>query len=166
MKKIPLTQGEFAIVDDRDFEELSRWRWSLVVCKSGIKYAARGTRNRKEGTQETILMHRQITRAPKGKRIDHRDGDGLNNRRKNLRFATPHQNCCNSKKPLTNRSGFKGVFANHYQGKRKSSTYFTASIRKGKSIHIGSFKTAEEAAKAYNAKALELFGEFARLNPI
>jgi len=89
--------------------------------------------------------------------IDHRDGDGLNNRWRNLRPATPSQNAANAGVCSTNTSGFKGVTWN------KKSQRWQAGIKKdGRSIHLGLFDAPETAHSAYTAKARELFGEFTR----
>jgi len=160
MKLIPLTQGECAIVDDCDFEQLNRWKWSCMFC-GGRRYAYRGTRNRRAGTQTTILMHRQILNAPDGVEVDHVHGAGLNNRRGNLRFASHQQNLFNSKIRTTNKSGYCGVTFDKDRGK------WFASIRiNGKTKGLGRFETPKEAALEWNRVALESRGEFARLNVI
>jgi hypothetical protein len=103
-------------------------------------------------------MHRLIM-GP-GPQVDHKDGNGLNNRRSdNLRFATDTQNRANQKVRKDSTTGFKGV--------RPHRDKFQARIRvKGREITLGSFATPEEAALAYNAAAKECFGEFARPNPM
>lgn len=92
--------------------------------------------------------------------VDHRNGNGLDNRRSNLRLATQAQNMSNRGRPTNNTSGYKGVSAGRLGGWR---AYITS---RGKRLDIGTFASKEEAAEAYNAKALELHGEFARLNEI
>jgi hypothetical protein len=102
-------------------------------------------------------MHRLILRVDANTQVDHRDGNGLNNTRGNLRPATHAQNQHNSRLRKDNQSGFKGV---HRQGNR-----WVARIRvDGEQKHLGSFRTPEEAARAYDAAALRLRGEYARLN--
>jgi len=160
VKTIPLTKGEVAIVDDADYEELMQWSWTCLVTK-GRKYARRGERDRRAGTQTCIYMHRQIMNAPEGVEVDHRVGDGLDNRRANLRLCTHSQNLCNAKVNAGNKSGFRGVSFD--AAKRK----WYASIRvNGKTKAIGKFNTALEAASAWNMAALETHGEFARLNQL
>nr|WP_243767389.1 HNH endonuclease [Paenibacillus agricola] len=106
-------------------------------------------------------MHRVITDAPKGYFVDHIDGNPLNNQRHNLRLCTNAQNCRNRGAPKGNTSGFKGVTWNTWNGK------WQAQIGKDyKRYHAGYFESPSEAARAYNAKATELFGEYARLNVI
>jgi len=105
----------------------------------------------------TIRMHRFILSAKAGDLVDHRDGDGLNNQKVNLRLATTAQNGRNQRRRADNRSGFKGVKAN--------GSKWMARIRaNNQRIFIGNFSTKEDAARAYDAVARLLFGEFARLN--
>lgn len=150
-KKIPLTQGKFATVDDSDYVQLSQHKWHAQFIYNKF-YAARHSGNK------YIYMHREImdVNDPTVK-VDHRDGDGLNNQRSNLRNGTHKQNLCNRGPQANNTSGYKGVFAT---GKK-----FLAYIKHNqKFIRIGEFDTAEEAAKARDAKAKELHGEFAWTN--
>jgi hypothetical protein len=118
---IPLTHGEVAMVDAEDFEELSKYKWSLARGR----YAVR----REKG--KTILMHRVIMKPPDGMVVDHFDGNGLNNRRSNLRICTPQQNNYNSR-PRGGSSAFKGVSYVKRRGKFKAVVG-----HKGKKIQIG-----------------------------
>lgn len=148
MNRIKLTQGKYAIVDDEDFKWLNQWRWYYDG-----RYARMNYKNKK------IHMHRLIMNTPKGMDTDHINGNGLDNRRCNLRICTSSQNHINTKKRKNNTSGYKGVFS------CQLSKNWRAQIRYNhKSIHIGNFINKIQAAKAYNQKAKELFGEFARLN--
>jgi HNH endonuclease len=148
---IPLSQGQSALVDDEDFEWLSKYKWGFYGPKN---YAQNGARNRKP---QTILMHRLILDAPKGLVVDHIDGNGLNNQRSNLRLATRRQNAHNRPKQANNQSGFKGISKHHRRWK--------ATIRaNGKCIYLGLFKTAELAGAVYDQAALKFHGEFARMN--
>jgi hypothetical protein len=146
-KTIQLTRGMVAIVDDADYDFLNQWKWCSF--KAGGKwYAFRGP---------GILMHRLITGAPKEKDVDHRNGNGLDNRRKNLRVCSESQNAFNKNKYKNNTSGFKGV--------ERRVNRWQATIRaNNKRYYIGSFPTAEDAALAYDRAARELHGSFARLN--
>jgi hypothetical protein len=150
MKKIKLTQGKFALVDDDDFDYLNQWKW--YAHKNGyVFYAGRALGGK------SIKMHRTILNNPVGMEVDHRNGNGLDNQRKNLRVATRTQNHANVAKLKNNTSGFKGVSYN------KASKKFHAYIRTGgkNSKTIGYFETAEEASFAYKKAAVEIFGEFA-----
>lgn len=165
MKKIPLSQqgkhaGKyFALVDDEDYQNLSKYNWSVFNQNKKIKYAARKIRVNK--IPKILFMHRIILRCPPNLFGDHIDGDGLNNQKYNLRIATKQNNNSNKTKLLRNISGFKGV------GYRKDIKKFSARICFNyKEIFLGYFNTNVEAAKAYNKKALELFGEFANINQI
>lgn len=105
-------------------------------------------------------MHREIMRAPEGVLVDHRDGDGLHNWRENLRNCTDAQNKMNRKViSANNTSGYKGV-----SWSKKKRKWIAQSMINKKHIFIGHFSTPEEAARAYDEKARELFGEFARTN--
>jgi hypothetical protein len=98
--------------------------------------------------------------VPKGMEIDHKDGDGLNNQRSNLRLASKKQNQANRGAPTNNRSGYKGVSANGRGGWRASI------FVDGKTRRVGDYDTPLEAARAYNQAALAAFGEFAKLNEV
>lgn len=149
MKQIPLTQGKVAIVDDADFEYFNQVKWSAVKARDNW-YAIRGN-----GTS----MHREIMNAPSGMMIDHINGNGLDNRRENLRLCTNAENLRNRGKTKSNTSGYKGVTWHKGDGKyRAQMTY------KGKVFHIGCFDNPVAAARAYDEKARELHGAFARTN--
>lgn len=157
MAKIPLYgkhgQGKFALVDDEDYEEIDKHTW--VVGSHG--YAQRGVYQ--EGKTTIILLHRKIIGAQKGQIVDHINRDKLDNRRSNLRIANQAQNMRNCDVRKTNTSGYKGV---HWH---KQNQKWKVEITKDyKNIHIGTFDDLEEAARAYDAMAVKLFGEFARLN--
>jgi len=154
MKEIALTQGFIAIVDDADYEWLVKRKWFYSA-----GYAARKS-GRVLGKSKLIYMHREIIQAPDGIEVDHiRTGETLDNRRENLRLCTTAQNQYNRKIQANNSSGFKGV---HWQKQKQK---WCAQIKlHSHSIYIGYFDTAETAAQAYDQKARELFGEFARTN--
>lgn len=151
MKEIPLTQGMVALVDDEDFEGLSRFRWCYDNGYARRKEMSDG------GKWENILMHRVILNARSGIDGDHKDENTLNNRRSNLREATRSQNGSNRGRPSNNTSGFKGVSWHKHHCK------WGAHIRVNwKLIHLGYFTKAEDAASAYATAAREYFGEFYR----
>lgn len=158
MKKIQLnrkfknvTNGYVVLVDDEDFEWLNKTRWNIFT-KKYTSYAS-GTVNKKH-----VLMHRIIMMAEKGQEVDHIDGNGLNNQKSNLRVCTHQQNMTNRK--TKNNKKYLGT---HYY---RNKYWFSSLTHNNKSIYLGLFKTEEEAALAYNKKAIELHGEFARLNII
>jgi len=158
MKLIPLTQGQFAQVDDEDFEYLNRWKWHAQNSCVGF-YACRT--NKIDGKTILTLMHRVINNTPKGKQCDHKDFNTLNNQKSNLRNCTNQENQCNKRPRKNSTSKYRGVLARKY----KNNTHFIAQIGlNNEKIYLGSFKTEDEAAKAYDKKALELHGEFANIN--
>lgn len=157
MKEIKLSQGKVALVDDKDFEELSRYKWYAAQRENYTIYAIRtiGTKP----NHKTIRMHRQIMKARKGQQIDHLDGNGLLNVRSNLRLCTNSQNQQNKRKRKNCSSKFKGIC--WHKNRKKWEVYI--SLNK-KLYYLGYFDDEIEAAKAYDRKAKEFFGEFARLN--
>lgn len=146
---IPLTRGKFAMVDAADYEWLSAYTWHALKV-AGNFYACRKEKGK------TILMHRQIMPPPPGKVVDHKNNNGLDDHRRNLRICTQQQNVCNSR-PQRRKSGFKGV--SRHRDK------WAARIKYGgKQYCLGSFDTPLEAARARDRKARELMGEYAWLN--
>lgn len=148
MKEIPLTRGKVALVDDQDYERVAAYSWCAMPAPGGLWYAL---------TAHGILLHRFLLDAPANKMVDHVDRNGLNCQRYNMRLATNAENQHNAKKRTDNTSGYRGVWAN--KGK------WIASIKiEGKPCYLGRFNSPEEAARAYDAKARETRGEFARTN--
>lgn len=158
MKRIPLTQGLFAIVDDEDFEWLNQWKWSAFKSRYSY-YAQRNQGPRKK--QKTILMHRQILNAQKGQITDHKEHNGLDNRKENIRICTPRQNSQNSRKMKKGSSIYKGVIFHIHKKKWMAQIY-----HKGINKYLGYFDSEIKAAKVYNKMAKELFGKFACLNNV
>ena len=153
---IPLTQGKFAIVDIEDYEWLSKYKWYAVKTNAG--WRAR-RKYRINGRQITVQMHRFIINPPKTKLADHRNRNTLDNRRFNLRICTSAQNSQNSRSRRKSSSRYKGV------SKLKDSGKWRVSIStNGLYYYIGRYICEIDAAKAYDKKAIELFGEFAYLN--
>lgn len=152
MKTISLTQGEVAIVDDEDFENLNKFNWQAKKCKThDIIYAVRAVKRKEK------KMHREILKANPSEEVDHIDGNGLNNVRSILRECSHQQNMCNQKKSSNNTSGYKGV--------SWDKNAWRVRIRlNNKEIYIGSFKNIKDAALAYDVAAQIFFGEFARTN--
>ena len=157
---IPLTRGRFAIVDEADFEKLSEYKWFAV--KSGRSFYAHRMIKSNDVRRRQILvhMHRQILNAKDGEFVDHINHNGLDNRRANLRLVNKEQNTWNKRKQL-------GRYSSKYKGVswHKPMKHWQARIRyKGKPMRIGYFDDQKSAARAYDAKAKELFGEYAALN--
>lgn len=147
MKWIPLTKGQTALIDDADYEAVSRHKWYAKRGRNTF-YAASG-----HGSNR-LLMHTLI--LGKGVTIDHRDGDGLDNRRHNLRSANHSQNQWNRRKRKT--AVFKGVTFNPKNGKHKPWSVYI------KRKFLGTFATPEEGARVYDMAARKTYGEFAWLN--
>lgn len=147
MKKIELTQNKFALVDDADYEYLNSFKWYF-----NGRYVSR------QENGKTVYMHRQIieTDLP---RIDHINGDGLDNRRYNLRPCTQSQNNQN-RRPNAGKK-YKGVYF------RKDINKWRAEIKlNGKRTNIGVFVDIKDAARAYNIAAKDMFGDFAYMNEV
>lgn len=158
--QIPLTKGQVALIDPID-ADLAIHKWQADKAKEYGYYAFRypGSRNRRVWMyMHRVIMERILGRPlTRDEHVDHADGNRLNNTRANLRIATRQQNIWNSRRPRTNRSGYKGV----YWDKREQK--WTAAFGlNGKHIHLGRFATAEEAHAAYLAAAQKYAGEFAR----
>ncbi len=161
MKRIPLTQGKFAIIDDEDFDEISKYRWHYHKGSYGRNgYAKRDVYlggGRKNAKLKSIYMH-HIIDVPAGMFVDHINGDRLDNRRINLRPCTNRQNQQN-RKIQKSTSGFKGVHI-----KSSKNTWEVRITINGKTTYIGRSKDKVTAAKMYDTAAKKYFGDFARLN--
>lgn len=149
MVTIELSQGKLAIIDAADAPRVERIKWYASRTPRGYWYAMHGRKPK-------LLLHRFILDAPDGLFVDHINGDGLDNRRANLRLATPRENTINSRP----RKALKGVWA---QPNGKSVAALTVHGRK---VYLGVFDTAEQAACAYDEAARRFFGRFARLNDV
>ena len=149
---IPLTRGQFTVVDAEDYLWLSQYQW-FAEGTAGHFYAVRKENGR------SIKMHRQIMNAPDHLVVDHIDHDGLNNRRENLRICTFAENCRNLRASRHKSSKYKGV--HWHKRNHKWAVQVTCDHKRN---HLGYFGDEIDAAKAYDRAALELFGEFASLN--
>lgn len=157
MKLIPLTQGQFAKVDDEDYKRVSRHKWSARQdLKSKCWYAITSIKS-ESGKYKTVLMHRLIMNETNPKiKIDHIKHDGLDNQKNNLRSCTHSQNLCNRSRIKSNRK-YIGVYL---RGKK-----WRAKVKhEGREIWLGSYDTEIEAAKARDIGAKKYYGEFASLN--
>lgn len=159
MKQIELTQNNVTLVDDGDYDFLNQHKWHCSPKRDRSQYACRVIK------QKPIRMHNIIMNPPEGYVVDHINGDGLDNRRENLRICKDIENRHNRRKLKKTISSFKGVTF------RKERPYgicvWKARITvNNKLIHIGYFKTEKEAANAYNRMAIKNYGQYALLNKI
>jgi hypothetical protein len=155
MKTIPLTQGKVALVDDSDYEELSKYNWQFGAYGYVTRYA------NVNGKGTTVRMHRQIMGSKLNMLVDHKNGNRLDNQRHNLRSASDTQNKRNIGITANNTSGFKGVSLDRKRGT------FRAMIQSDSGpVFLGRYATAPEAAKAYDIAAKKFHHEFAKVNGV
>ncbi len=158
---ITLTKGYVAVIDVEDVPLVGCHNWNAHT-KAGTDrvYAVRGFRQ--AGAEIKVRMHRVIMGEPEGLEVDHRDGNGLNNRKRgdagNLRVATTAQNQCNQRRSSRNKSGYKGVSWN-----KKDKRWVAKIKHQRKAIYLGYFATPDAAAAAYAKASAELHGEFGRV---
>lgn len=156
--KVPLTRGKFALIDAEDADRVLAFKWHAVPSRSRYRTIWYGkTSAMIDGKKSGMLLHRFVMNAPDGIGIDHKNGDGLDCRKTNLRAATTQQNNCNRTGPILTASGYRNVYQHHQKWHVKIGS-------NGKTIHLGSFDTALEAAIARDEYAKEHRGEFASLN--
>jgi hypothetical protein len=154
MKEIKLTHNKVALVDSRWYLYLSQFKWRAMYDQTTGRWYA----GRSEGGR-TILMHREIMDAPAGTTVDHINGDGLDNRGRNLRHATNAQNAWNRGKHKNNTTGYKGVHRD--RARRKVRARITVN---GKNIHLGWFTDPREAALAYDLAVRKYHGAYGCTN--
>lgn len=154
MKKIPLNQGKYAIVDDDNYEELNQYKWTLGRDEARRWFSVAPWK------QKSISMQEQIMKPKIGQIVLHRNGDRLNNRRENLILGTKGMVNLTRGLQSNNTTGYRGV--TRYRNGR-----FVANIRINKRrVFLGYFDSAEQAAQAYNTAALGAWGELAPLNDL
>ncbi len=157
MRFIKLTQGKYATVDDEDFEWLNSFKW--YAAKSGrswyvVRESCAG------GKSQTLKMHRLlIFGCPE---VDHKNSNGLDNRKENLRAASKHENQRNQRKQIRpTGSRYKGVT---WYKRGRSWGARIGNGKRGNRLWLGAFRTQTEAARAYDVAAKKLYGDFARPN--
>jgi len=154
--KLTGKRGGFALVDNADFAKLNQWNWQLTergyVCRWQWI----------DGKHRVFRLHREVTGAPKGVKVDHSNRCPIDNTRRNLRICDLSQNGGNrAKQAPVSSSRFKGV-----SFIQRDSKWMAGIKHNGKSMNLGWYDTEEEAARAYNTKAAQIFGQFARLNDV
>jgi hypothetical protein len=162
-RQVPLTKNQYAVVNIEDYDFLMQWLWRASWIESmGGYYAVRGVKD-ETGKRVSVYMHRLLLGCSDDSlETDHKNGDGLDNRRSNLRPSTHRQNSCNRRKLLRNNtSGYRGVTRNH--GKWIAQIKDSSGDKPITRV-LGRYINPEDAARAYDAVALILHGDFARLN--
>lgn len=159
-RKIPLTQGQYAIVDPEDYASLSKYRWHANKGRFTY-YAQRRVWDAKNKKELTIRMHREVLDVPDFLFVDHINRNGLDNRKANVRPAKHWQNVCNRpKSPRTkSRSKYRGLTWHKAKGKWHARIRFT-----GRTKSLGYFDNETDAAKAYDKAAKKHHRDFAVLN--
>lgn len=150
---IPLTRGQSAIISEADAAKVLAHKWHAHPIKraSGGYYASSYIGGK------TVYLHRFLLNAQKGQQVDHISGDGLDNRRENIRICTAHENCANVRSKRE-QSGLRGIYRN------KAGSWGVQIWAKGQYYGLGNFQCLNEAREARNAKVAELHGEFGRMN--
>ena len=156
-RTLPLSKDRVALVDDEDYEMLSHWKWHLITTKTG-EYACRNIHWPARGYGFKIMLHRAILLPSPDEQIDHINGDGLDNRRCNLRLCTQTENSRNQRK-TRGSSRYKGVC---WSANRKRWQVDIKSPERR--IFLGYFTDETQAGLAYDQAARDLFGDFACLN--
>jgi hypothetical protein len=152
---IPLTRKKVATVDAVDFERVNQFKW-CADCVGLQWYAQRRAHGR------TIRMHQFIMNPPKGMVVDHANGNGLDNRRENLRLCTKLENAWNKRR--RKQKGAGSQYIGVYPCRRPPGKWCIKIMCKGEVTNLSPFDTPEEAARVRDRKAIELFGDYAMLN--
>ena len=161
MKKITTSgkysKNRFILIDDEDYPLVSLFKWCIVKRKN-LYYATSFCYNPEDKKSKGFYLHRFIMKEPEGD-IDHKNDNGLDCRKNNLRICTRQQNVSNSKKWAKATSVYKGVYWNSQHNNWKAALKVN-----GKTVFCRTFKKEEDAARAYNKSAIKYLGEFAQLN--
>lgn len=160
-KWIPLTHGEFALIDEEDWARLLEFTWHLTSYGYAGRHALRELGESPDRKTRVFKMHRELLDIPQCMQVDHINGNRLDNRKSNLRAATNAQNNQNKRSPRNNRSGYKGV------SWCKERNKWAAQIQvNGRQKNLGRFDNVEDAIRAYDEAARKLHGEFALTNAV
>jgi hypothetical protein len=156
-RRIPLGEGKYVIVDPEDYYRFGSFRWSDMGGSSKI-YAMRTIRD-KNGKIKVVALHKEIMKPPRGRVVDHWNGNSQDNRKANLRIATYLQNAYNRGKKKNATSKYIGVSFD-----KQTKSWGVKIKHRGKHRWIGRFKREIDGARAYDRAALKYRGRFARLN--
>lgn len=159
MKLLKNNKNLEVLVDDEDYEKLSKYTWFVVMKKSGPYIKRSEYYQPYNGKNFQVYLHRQIMNAPKDKVVDHINRNTLDNRKENLRLCSTAENVSNAKKRIDNTSGYFGVY--YSKDKKK---YFSTIDSKKVTYHLGYFSDKISAAKAYDRAAKKYHKQFAKLN--
>lgn len=165
VKEVPLTQGKVALIDSKDYELVSKYKWSAARCgRRDTDFCAIG-HEKVNGKYRTLRMHSLLMRPQEGMVVDHINHNPLDNRRSNLRICTRQQNRFNSLAPLDNTSGYKGV-SWHQTGGGRWGYWRVRFTVNGKRVNGGIFKELKEAVLKYNELARVHHGEFGTIHEV
>jgi hypothetical protein len=159
--QIPLSQGQFAVVDKADYDSIPSLKeiWSAMWSESGQTFYA----YRKDDQKQNVYMHREITGAPDDMDVNHRDNDGLNNTRENIEVCTRAENLQHRRKK---RRYIDQAPVSKYKGVTRDESNSPRWVSRFRGVHLGCFDSEEEAAEAYNRAAAAAYGHFAKPNVI
>ena len=154
--KIPLTKGYEALIDAEDADRVLAFKWHTIGPSYGNVYAQ--TSLKAGGKRSAVMMHRLVMDAQDGQMVDHKNGIGIDNRKSNLRFASPSQNSMNLH-TIRGLSPYRGV-----SWSKRYEKWQCSISKEGRRIFIGRYSDEVEAAMAYDRVAIEIHGEFAAIN--
>lgn len=155
--KIVLIKDKTVLIDADDIDRVTQYKWQYNPSNGAIERRHHISGSGKTRVRESWNLARFIMNAPKDMQVDHKNHNRLDNRKCNLRLATPSQNIANARR--VNKNGYRGI-AKHKSG------YTAQGSKNGEHFYLGLYKTATEAAQAYNEYAKKTWGEFAILNNI